>query len=142
MTYFGANKGCAIYRDLQNILVKTEGIAQQITRALQKYATHIECAFIYGSLARGELRADSDVDVMIVGSVGLSGLTPGLRHAERQIGRPVNASVYTATDLARKLQAGNHFLRTVMDSEKLFAIGNADDLEAVTRKRTGQSAPN
>src|SRR5688500_14858429 len=36
MTYFCANKGCAIYRDLQNILVKTEGIAQQITRALQK----------------------------------------------------------------------------------------------------------
>jgi len=46
----------------------------------------------------------------------------------------VNPSVYTAAEVAKKLAARHHFVTTVMSGEKLFVLGNADDLAAVLER--------
>ena len=44
----------------------------------------------------------------------------------------MNPSLYTPEEIAEKLTAGHHFLKTVMSKEKLFVLGGKDDLAAVT----------
>ena len=80
-------------------------------------------------------RASSDVDLIVVGSLGLSKLSPALEAAEERLGRPVNARVYTADEFAKKLANKNHFLRAVLGKEKLFIVGGSDDLARVARRR-------
>lgn len=92
-------------------------------------------AFVYGSIARQDETPASDVDLMIVGRIGLAELAPALQEAETTLRRPVNPSIYTPKEIAKKLASGHHFLSAVMSSEKLFVIGNDDDLATATERK-------
>jgi len=134
--YFQANPDCPFLPDLQGLLVKTVGVVDILREALSRFATRIDWAFVYGSIARAEELASSDVDLMLIGQVGLAELTPALRRAEAQLGRAVNPTLYTREEFATKLQAGHHFLKAVLDGEKLFILGDPHELAA-----TACSAP-
>jgi hypothetical protein len=66
-------------------------------------------------MARAEELASSDVDLMIIGQVGLAELTPALRRAEGRLARAVTPTLYTREEFATKLHAGYHFLKPVLD---------------------------
>ena len=85
-------------------------------------------AFVYGSLARGEGKANSDVDVMIIGEVSFGEAVSALQSAQKMIGREVNPSVYSAREFRAKLQAGHHFLSSVMNAPKVFLVGEEREL--------------
>ena len=67
---------------------------------------------------------------MVIGEAGLSDLLPTLKRAEQELGRLINLSTYTREEIAKKLAAGHHCLRTIMDGEKLFIRGDASTLAA------------
>jgi DNA-binding transcriptional ArsR family regulator len=129
--YFQANADCPFLPELQGVFVKTVGVVDVLREVLSRFAKHIDSTFVYGSMARAtEITASSDVDLMIVGQVGLADLTPALRRAEARLGRPVNPTLYTREEFATKLQAGHHFLKAVLDGEKLVILGDPHDLAA------------
>jgi predicted nucleotidyltransferase len=68
------------------------GLIPSLRDALRPFAGKIVCAFVYGSIARHEEHATSDVDLMVIGTVGLGDLAPSLRKAEKRLGREVNVS--------------------------------------------------
>ncbi len=117
--------------------MKTTGIIDVLRESLAPSAERIEWAFVYGSVARATELASSDVDLMIIGQVGLAELTPALRRAEEQLGRPVNPTVYTRKEFATKLHAGHHFLKAVLDGEKLLVLGDPHELAAATSSPSG-----
>jgi predicted nucleotidyltransferase len=129
--YYQVNKDCPLIGELQAIFVKTIGIADVVRASLKKFDERIEIAFIYGSVARTEELSTSDVDLMIIGDVGLADITPGLRRAERTLGREVNPTVYSANEFARKRKEGDSFIDTVISDSKIFLKGNADEFEAL-----------
>jgi predicted nucleotidyltransferase len=135
--YFQPNPDCPFLPELQGLLVKTVGVVDVLREVLNRFATRIDCAFAYGSVARAEELASSDVDVMIIGQVGLAELTPALRRAEERLGRPVNPTLYTREEFATKLHAGHHFLKAVLDGEKLFILGDPHDLAAAAHSPPG-----
>jgi DNA-binding transcriptional ArsR family regulator len=130
--YYRPDQNCPILPELQGIMTKTAGLVDVLQQTLQPFSKLIECAFVYGSIARSEELGDSDIDLMIIGRLGLSDLAPGLNKAERQLGRSINPILYTRNELAKKLHDGNHFLQTALGGEKLFVIGNEDDLAAAS----------
>ncbi len=65
-TYYRANENSAIYQELRAIVRKTIGIPQEISASIAPIEGKISVALLYGSVARGEERADSDVDVLVV----------------------------------------------------------------------------
>jgi predicted nucleotidyltransferase len=138
--YFQANTDNPVYPELAGLLAKTTGLAEVVRTALVKLSPRIKLAFIHGSIARHEQRAASDVDLLIVGEVGLSEVAPALRAAEERLGRSVNAAVYSETEFAGKLRAGHHFLTKVRQEEKLFLIGSQHELEELAHSQSG-SAP-
>jgi predicted nucleotidyltransferase len=135
--YFQADGDCPFLGEVQGILAKTVGPVDVLREALTPLETRVAVAFVHGSVAFSRERASSDIDLIVVGSLGLAELSPALETAEQRLGRPVNASTYTPQEFARKLAQKNHFLRAVLDKEKLFIVGTADDLERIAHVRPG-----
>src|SRR5215468_9898862 len=108
--YFKAETRSPIFRDLRNIFEKTVGMIPTLRIALRPFDNKVACAFVYGSVVRREERATSDVDLMVVGKVGLAELSPALRKAEKRLGREINVTNYSVDEFRKKVAQGDHFL--------------------------------
>ncbi|MBN2464596.1 nucleotidyltransferase domain-containing protein [candidate division WOR-3 bacterium] len=126
--YFRANPESPVYKELRSLLLKTAGVADVLREALASLSRRINVAFVYGSVARGEERRASDVDLLVIGEASFAQVTCALAPAQRRLGREVNPTVYAPAEFAQKLAAGHHFLRNVTGREKLFLFGNEHDL--------------
>ena len=134
--YFQANQACPIFPELSAMLSKTVGLADVIREALNPIRTKIDLAIIYGSIASGTGRSESDVDPMILGSANLVELSPLLRVLEEKLGRAVNVSMYTVKEFRKKLREQNHFLNSILKTQLIFVLGAADDLPRLTERST------
>ena len=129
--YYRANTDHPVFPEIRNLVLKTAGLVEVIKSALDREG--IEVAFIFGSLARSKERAESDVDLMVIGTIGLRSLSSRLAGVSEQIGREINPHALSIEEFRRRKQNGNHFLSNVIESPKLFIIGSENDLEAMGR---------
>jgi uncharacterized protein len=132
--YFRANRACPVFDELHGLVVKTFGVADVLKQALQPLADSIDAAFVYGSVARGEERAASDIDLFVVGEVSFGDVIEALAAAQRKLGREINPTVFPPAEFADKVHEDNHFVTTVLGEKKLFVIGGENELESVVRK--------
>ncbi|MBI2960576.1 MAG: nucleotidyltransferase domain-containing protein [Betaproteobacteria bacterium] len=130
---FQANVACPIYEDLRNILKKTAAIADVLREAMEPLAGRIQAAFVYGSVARGDERSGSDLDVMILGEAKFEEVVHVLAGARETLRREINPNLYPIREFRAKVAAGDPFLKRVLADKKIFLIGDAHDL--------GKSAP-
>ncbi|MGA2064062.1 MAG: hypothetical protein ABSG86_03790 [Thermoguttaceae bacterium] len=133
--YFQANPDCPFFPELQGLMAKTVGLIDVLREALVPLHDRLGLAFVHGSVAESREGAASDVDLIVIGSVGLAELSPVLEKAEERLGRPVNVTVYSLREFAKKLAAKNHFLCSVLDKEKLFVVGQPNDLERIAGRK-------
>lgn len=140
--YFQPETNSPIFAPLRELLTQTLGITNALKESLLPLAGKIRCAFIYGSVARAEERASSDVDLMIVGTIGLADLSPVLRELERKFNREINATCYRPEEFKEKYKSKNHFLTNVLKTEKLFLIGDEDELEQLVNEPDGAKPHN
>jgi predicted nucleotidyltransferase len=130
--YYRANTGHPIFSELQGIALKTTGLREQLADALAG-VRGIEMAFVFGSAAAGTTGAASDVDLLVVGDVGLRALAPKLRPLTSTLGREVNSHVLTRDTLAAKARAGDAFITNVLAAPKIWITGDADELEGLVK---------
>lgn len=129
--YFQANRQNPLFSDLHSLLAKTVGVYQQLANGLKSLVGRISLAFVYGSMARGDEKAGSDIDLMIIGDVSLDEVLNQLAPAEQAIGRAINPTVYSPDEFTRRLESGNHFLRSVLRGETVPLIGDPNELGQV-----------
>jgi len=125
---YQANRACPVFPELANLFRKTTGLVDVLAEVLSPLAARIPLAFVFGSLARGEEIAGSDVDLMLIGDVGFAEVVKALYPAQQILQREINPAIYTSAELARRRQAGEPFLREVLAKPKLFVIGTEHDL--------------
>jgi predicted nucleotidyltransferase len=101
--------------------------------ALKPLAGKTALAFVYGSIACAQERSESDIDLMVIGSVSPADLALPLRRAREQIGREINPTVYSVTEFNRKRAAKDHFLSQVLTSPRLIVLGSENDLGKASR---------
>lgn len=133
--FFQANRESPIFPELHMLLLKTAGIVEVVREALAPLADRIRVAFVFGSAARGELRSDSDVDVLVVGDVLFPAVADAFASAQARLGRDVNPTVYPPAEFRKKIRAGHHFLTTVLQEPLLFAVGRPDVLACLGAER-------
>lgn len=138
--YFQAESDSPIYPELRGIVTKTMGIASALRGVVGKFGGRVACAFLYGSVARREEHALSDADIVIIGSVGLSDLSPALRTLEKKFGREFNATCYSPAEFRKKVKEGNHFVLNVLAGEKVFLKGDEGELESLAGRPLGAGA--
>jgi predicted nucleotidyltransferase len=137
--HFQADPACPIYDELRSILKKTSGLADVLRQALEPLAGKVKAAFVYGSMARGDERAGSDVDLMVIGDARLGEVVRALAPAHEVLRREINPNVYRTAEFSEKLADSEPFLRRVMEDAKIYLVGGEDDLRqpASHRKAPG-----
>jgi predicted nucleotidyltransferase len=138
--HFQADTGCAIYEDLRSLLKKTVGVVDVLREALAPLAGKIHAAFIYGSVARGDERASSDLDLRIIGAANFADVVEALGHAQEVLRREINPALFPARELRRKVAAGEPFLERVLADKKMFVMGGDDDLGKLVAHRKAEGS--
>lgn len=127
--HYQANPASPIYSELCGVVRKTVGLAEPLRAALALLAPQIKAAFVYGSIAKQEDTASSDIDLMLVSDTLTFGdAILALQAATEQLGREVNPNIFTPQDFAKRLTEGGSFVSRVMAQPKIWLIGGPDDL--------------
>jgi len=138
--YFQANRESPVFPELQQLLLKTVGAVDLIRQALAPIAPLIQIAFIYGSAAKGTVRASSDIDLAVVGSTSFNDVVLALADAQHRLGRDVNPTVYPVDEFRKKVRTGHHFLTTILREPKVFIIGSDHELVRLAEKQVVDAA--
>ena len=131
MVYFQANIDAPVFPDLRGLLLKTAGLRDVLADALNPLDGKVRVAFVYGSMASGSEHSDSDIDLMVIGTLTPAELAVPLRAARELLGREVNPTVYSPAEFREKREAGNPFLTRVWDRPRLFVVGNSHELDTI-----------
>jgi len=131
--YYRANEKCPIFNELKSVVRKTFGVADVIRQSLATVADKIRVAFIFGSIARSTDDRKSDIDLMIVGTISFGDVVSLLSSAEEKLGREVNAVVYPIAEFKKKVKEDHHFVKTVLEDEKIFVIGDEGELRRLAK---------
>lgn len=131
MVFFQANADAPIFPELHSLILKTVGLVDVLRETLAPMAAQIQSAFVYGSIAAAKEQPDSDVDLMVIGTVERMRLSRPLQEAGLKLGREVNLSIFSPTEFKAKRK--QHFLSAVLDKPKLFVIGTERDLDGASQ---------
>ena len=129
--HYQANTAAPVFAELRGLVLKTMGLAGVLRAALAPLTSQIDAAFVYGSVARQQDTAQSDIDVMIVSpSLGYADVFGALESATTTLGRKVNPTLYTPADIAKRIQQDNAFVTRVLQQPKIWLIGTEEQLHA------------
>jgi predicted nucleotidyltransferase len=129
--YYRAATAHPLFQELHRLVLKTDGLVDVLRGRLEDAS--IAVAFVFGSVARGTAGAESDVDLFIVGELGLREATELLHGVSDLVFREVNPYVVSASEFAQRLKAKDHFVSSVVAGEKLFVVGDDERLGAMGR---------
>lgn len=128
--HYQANRAAPIFEELRGIALKLFGPAEVLRAALVPLLKKLHGAWLYGSVANGRARAQSDIDVLVVADdLMLEDLYAALAPAEKKLGRSIHPALYTLQEFERRRAAKNPFLVKVLAANPipLFLINNVID---------------
>ena len=140
--FYQANQDAPVFSEMRALVNKTVGVFSMLRSALHPLSKRIAVAFVYDSVARQEETAKSDIDLMLVGKATIDEVLSHLANVERNIGRAINPTVYSVPEFTSKSANGNHFLKAVLKSQKVFLLGDDNELGKVGRVRLAKTGAN
>lgn len=123
-TYYSSVLEHPIWGDLAGVWRKGILIGQWLAQALAPAVAQVEMAFVFGSFASGEIDARSDLDIAIVGGIGLKRASELLGPVEDRSGRDVDPMVFSVDRFTELARANDHFVRGLIDGPKVWIIGD------------------
>lgn len=135
MTYYKAEKEHPAFEDLKRLFLKTVAIGEVLRENLDGLSSQINFAFIFGSFARGEESADSDIDICILGDLSLKDISRVLGDIHEIVGREVNPVIYTIADYQNKLVAEHRFVQELLSCSKIWLIGTEHEFQEMALGR-------
>ena len=127
--HYRANRQSPIFEELHSLILKTAGLTEPLKELLEAHADKIKAAFVYGSVAKGDDTATSDVDLMVIGQdLSYPDLYASLQKAESVLRRQVNPNFLSPDEWRRKLAQKNSFIVKISQQPKIFIFGSENDL--------------
>lgn len=127
--YYRANSDSPVFEELAGLIRKTVGLEGPLGAALLPLEDRVRAAFVYGSVAAGEEKAGSDIDLMVVADeLDYPTLFTALEPVERRLDRTVNASLMSSMEWRRKVSEPDGFVPRLEKGHRLFLVGSEDDL--------------
>lgn len=126
--YYSADRDHPLYPELHGLVLKTVGLVDVLQAALAG-AGGVDVAFVFGSIARQEETAGSDIDLLVLGRIGLRELSGLLSGVAAQIGREINPHAMSCDEFVQRRAAGDHFVTRLLAESRLFIRGDEHELE-------------
>ena len=124
-TYYRANKEHPLFSTIHDLVIKTSGLTDILKESLAIDA--IKYAFIFGSIASGEEHPESDIDLLIIGDIGLKMVIKLIKEPSQKIGREINPHIMTEKEFIKRKREKEHFISTVLSSPKIMIKGIEDE---------------
>lgn len=110
-------------------LIRTFAAPAEVIGDLFQGVPGVRGAFVFGSAATGRMRADSDVDVLVIdnaadpGALGMATMEAGM-----MLGRDIDLKRYTPAELkAEQARAGTSYLKRVLAGSTDWVIGSPEE---------------
>jgi predicted nucleotidyltransferase len=126
-TYYIPNQSYPLFDELKSIVSKTIGIQGLLRENLAK-VRGIEVAFIYGSFARHEETAKSDIDLLVIGTIDENRLLREINKLEKVLRREINYSIFSKDEFEHKMRGKDPFITDLLKNHKIFLVGDQNDL--------------
>jgi predicted nucleotidyltransferase/DNA-binding HxlR family transcriptional regulator len=136
--YYRADKTCSIFEELAAIFRKTMGMASLMHSALSELADKIAFAFVFGSMASGQQKPGSDVDVFVLGDVTMLEVVKAMSSVQDALRRQLNPVVMTAAEFSEQLATQDRFVSRVRNEPKVFVVGSPDEFEKFADDRAAR----
>lgn len=128
--YYQACDKAPIFQELRGIVLKTFGVSDFIKKAMEPLEQEVKFAFIFGSFAKGQGKASSDIDLLVVSEcVDYSEWMELLMPVSDEIGREINPTLYEGKEFEKKLANRNYFLERILSQPKIMITGTENDIE-------------
>ena len=125
--HYQANRDSPLFHELCSIIRKTVGLKDPVLAALQAVSEQIALALIYGSIAKRQETAASDIDLLLVSdTLTLEEAYTALAPAEKQLGRRVNPMLYTSSEFRRRRASRTGVLTRILQNSHLVLMGSID----------------
>ena len=119
--HYQANPDNPVFEELKAITRKTFGVKGVIKEVLASVLNQCDMAFIYGSVAKGQEHAESDIDVLLVGdNLSYGEIMELLEPAENQLGRVINPTLFTPEEFRQREESQQSFVTRLMEQPKLW----------------------
>lgn len=130
--YYVPDLGHPRWEALRSVIQNFARPEEILDEALTDIRDQIHAAFIYGSVASGDERPDSDVDLFVVAEdLSRSDLSAQLMDAGFVMGREVNVDLRDSGELNEATRSPSTYLRSVMGGEKRWVVGEERELAGV-----------
>ncbi len=99
---YTANQRHPLHAEIRQIVLKTSGLADVLAAALS--SDGIRCAFVFGSMAAGTPNPESDIDLMVIGNIGLRKVCALLTGVGDRLGREINPHVLSFAEFHKRMR--------------------------------------
>jgi len=131
--HYKANTDAPVFSELRGLVLKTSGLVDVLRAALAPLASQIQSAFVYGSVAKRQDTATSDIDLLVVSdALAYADLFSALESASSRLGRQINPSLYSHAEFSKRLKQRSAFATRVLGQDKLWVIGNDEFINVLT----------
>lgn len=120
--FYTLNKVNPIYPEIKSIILKTEAIGETLRKSL-KNLKNIQCAFIYGSVAKDDERAGSDIDICIIGKVDLRSLSKVTAYLEKKLKREISVITFSPEEWEKAINEKKAFAMDILRNKKIILAG-------------------
>ena len=127
LLYYRLNTNHPLFKELKSIVSKTVGVEGSLRKGISSIKK-IKTAFIYGSFASKKQKADSDIDLMIIGNPDVSSLNEKISGLEKKLEREINITTYTQDEYKNKRKVKSGFVMDLLKNPKIMLVGSEDDL--------------
>ena len=123
LRFFFANKSNPVFKELKQIIFKTEGIEGSLREIVSRYRG-ITLSFIYGSYAKNKEIRTSDIDLFLVGKFPINEFTGKIRSMENTVNREINFSHYSQKEFAKESSKNGSFLNIILKDKIIILKGS------------------
>jgi predicted nucleotidyltransferase len=122
---FRVNEQHPLLNEIKALIQKSVG-AEALLKAIVNNISEINKALIFGSYAKGNMRSDSDIDILVV-TEDLKvedALVKELSRIEKFLQREVNYKLYDYDDFVHRQKIQDPFLSEVLSDKKIVLKGS------------------
>jgi predicted nucleotidyltransferase len=129
--YYQAKRAHPAFNDLQQAFLKTDALAYFLNTALEPINEKLQLAFVFGSLAKGNATTESDIDLFLLGDIGLTEVSATMAEVTDRLKREFNPVIMSQTDYTERFRKQNRFAVELRETPEIWLKGTQDEFRAM-----------
>lgn len=122
--FLSARRSSPVFEELKSFIAKTSGAPAAVREALASLEDQITVAFIFGSVAQGRERGESDLDLFVIGPAEYSQLMEKLHPLEERLGRRVQLLCFDPSSAQDRQSLRKASMQKILTGPKQFVMGD------------------